>query len=440
MIALWLKNYLPRSLYGRAALILLVPVVSVQLVVSVVFIQRHFNNITEQMTGAVATELAYLIDQVNAAGETSAAQRILAELAPALALEASLPADVMVEDAKHFEDLTGAQVTRVLYTGVPGLTGVDLAADRNRVLLAIKTDHGSLSLSFLRSRVSASNPHQLLVIMVLFGFLMTVISYVFLRNQLRPIKRLANAAEGFGKGRVLPYHLAGSTEVRAAGQAFLDMRDRIERQIEQRTLMLSGVSHDLRTPLTRLKLGLAMLEESDERDALMRDVGDMERLVDEFLSFARLGAQDGTPELTDPAALLRDLVGNASRGGQDVELGDVALTGNIRLRPVPVMRALENLLGNAARHGSRARVSLLLTDGYISFVVEDDGPGIAAQDRDQALKPFARLDAARNQDKGGGVGLGLAIATDIARAHGGHIKLGESGDLGGLKVEFVLPI
>ncbi|MCP5037715.1 MAG: HAMP domain-containing protein [Rhodobacteraceae bacterium] len=436
----WLKNFLPRSLYGRAALILLVPVVSIQLLVSVVFIQRHFNSITEQMTGAVASELAYLSTRVGQAGDLAAATDILADLAPALALVAELPSETAVVEAKRFDDLTGARVTRVLYQGVPGLVGVDLASSRGRVLLTIETVHGLMSLSFSRGRMSATNPHQLLVLMVFFSILMTIIAYFFLRNQLRPIKRLSHAAEAFGKGQVLPYHLAGSNEVRAAGQAFLDMRARIERQIEQRTLMLSGVSHDLRTPLTRLKLGLSMLETSDDGEALLRDVADMERLVDEFLSFARSDAHDGEPVAVDPARLLGKLIKNAKRAGQDVTLGDLAQTGDVWMRPVPVTRALENLLANAARYAKRATISLELHSGNISFVVEDDGPGIAPGDRDEALKPFTRLDDARNQDSGSGVGLGLAIAADIARAHGGQLLLGDSQKMGGLQATLSLPV
>ncbi len=434
-----LKSILPHSLYGRAAMILLVPIVSIQLVVSVVFIQRHFNSITEQMTGAVAEELAYLVDQVNAAASLEAAQMVAATLAPALALDVSLPSNRMITDGKRFDDLTGSRVMRVLYAGVPELAGVDLNSTQGMVTLGINTDKGVMLVSFSRGRLSATNPHQLLVVMVMFGVLMTVIAYLFLRNQLRPIKRLANAAEAFGKGQVVPYRISGATEVRSAGLAFLDMRARIERHIEQRTLMLSGVSHDLSTPLTRLKLGLSMLDNCPEVDDLQRDVSDMERLVGEFLSFAQLDAEDTVPESVTPADLVRKLVEDARRGGQTVTLGEIADTGPVTLRQGPVLRALENLLTNASRFASQARLSLVAGDDDIAFVVEDDGPGIPADQRDRAQLPFARLEPSRNKDQGGGVGLGLAIATDIAREHGGKLVLAESDDLGGLRVELHLP-
>ena len=420
-------------------MILLVPIVSIQLVVSVVFIQRHFNSITEQMTGAVAEELAYLVKEVNLAPDLAAAQDIAATLAPALALEVALPSDRLITDGKRFDDLTGSRVMRVLYGGVPQLDGVDLNSEQGKVTLGINTDKGVMLVSFSRGRLSATNPHQLLVVMVMFGVLMTVIAYFFLRNQLRPIKRLANAAEAFGKGQVVPYRVSGATEVRSAGLAFLDMRARIERHIEQRTLMLSGVSHDLRTPLTRMKLGLSMLDNCPEVDDLQRDVSDMERLVGEFLSFAQLDAENTTPEPVNPAELIRKLAENARRAGQKVTLGDIARTGPVTMREGPVTRALDNLLTNASRFASEARLSLVAGPGDIAFVVEDDGPGIPADSRARAQLPFARLEPSRNKDRGGGVGLGLAIATDIARDHGGKLVLAESEDLGGLRVELHLP-
>jgi two-component system osmolarity sensor histidine kinase EnvZ len=290
---------------------------------------------------------------------------------------------------------------------------------------------------FDRGRVSASNPHQLLVLMVFTGFLMTLIAFVFLRNQLRPIKRLADVSEAFGKGRIEDYRPAGATEVRAAGRAFLDMRARIDRQIEQRTMMLSGVSHDLRTPLTRLKLGLALLEDQDEAEALMRDVGDMEILLDEFLAFARDDSLDDLVSC-DPAELVQTVTAKFTNSGQRVTLGAIVGEGVAMLRPVAVGRALENLIGNAVRYGTNCRVSLEIRERVLLMAVEDDGPGIPADQIEDALKPFVRLDAARNQDRGSGVGLGLSIASDIARRHGGALELGKSADLGGLRAVLVL--
>lgn len=427
----WAKRYLPRSLYGRAALILLVPVVTLQLVVSVVFIQRHFEGVTEQMTRNVALELRYLRDAANAGPDS------LARVARPLAFEVALPSEAPVGDARAFYDLSGRRMIDTLRAEMSGVLAVDLASANRTVRVWLETAQGVLLAEFDRRRVSASNRHQLLVLMVFTGALMTLIAFIFLRNQLRPIKRLAQASEAFGKGRIAPYKPSGATEVRAAGSAFLAMRARIERQIEQRTMMLSGVSHDMCTPLTRLKLGLSMLDDSAEGQALLRDVADMERLLDEFLAFARDDSLDN-PQDCDPADVVSRVVEKFAASGQNVSLAGVTGQGTAMLRSFAVARALKNLIGNAVRYGTACEVRLDVGENQVRITVEDDGPGIPADRRDEAVKPFARLDAARNQDKGTGVGLGLAIASDIARRHGGAMVLGESAALGGLMVNLVL--
>ena len=434
-----LKNYLPRSLFGRAALILILPIVASQLVVSVIFIQRHFDGVTRQLTQGVMIEMRFLLAEIAAAPDLDRAAAQVTPLAAglAIALDLSGSAPPPAEDVRGFWDLSGRSVLATLRAGMPGLVAADLQTDRRRVAIWLDSDKGLLKLTLSRSRLSATNPHQLLVVMVLASVLLTLIAYVFLRNQLTPITRLARAAEAFGRGETLPYRPRGATEVRAAGNAFLDMRARIERQIEQRTLMLSGVSHDLRAPLTRLKLGLAFLPEDDEVRALIGDVGDMERLVDEFLAFVRGDAMEETAAV-DPADLVVKSVENAQRLGQVLRIGRLEPVGEVRLRPDAVMRALDNLLGNAARYGTRAEVNLLAFERSFRIVVEDDGPGIPKDRRDEALLPFTRLDPARDPNCGGGVGLGLSIAADIARSHGGSLRLGQSEVLGGLKAELVL--
>jgi two-component system osmolarity sensor histidine kinase EnvZ len=306
------------------------------------------------------------------------------------------------------------------------------------VKLYAQSQWGPLRIEFERRRISASNPHQLFVYTVFFGVLLSFIASIYLRNQLRPIKRLARVAEAFGRGRHEPYTPSGAVEVRAAGNAFVDMRNRIERHIEQRTLMLSGVSHDLRTPLTRMRLSLSMLDE-EEAGPLLRDVEDMQGMLDEFLSFAK-GAAEGEPEAVAPHDFVGHIVEEARRAGRDVTLmppeGDG--TGQIALRKVAMRRAVDNLISNAVRYGARAEVSVLFTEKTLRIRVEDDGPGIPQAQREDATRPFTRLDPARNQDRGSGVGLGLAITTDVARAHGGVLRLGESTGLGGLRADIVI--
>lgn len=433
------KSLLPRGLYGRAALILIVPIVTIQLVVSVTFIQRHFERVTQQLTGGVAAELQLLLDVAATAQDPVTAAAELQALSAPLGLMVALPSRSESPGADRTEwlDLSGRVVIRTLRDEFPALAPVDLIAGDGMVRLHHPTRWGDLSVTVSRARMSATNPHQLLVLMIATSVLMTIIAYLFLSNQLRPIERLSRVAEAFGKGQVIPYSPRGAIEVRAAGHAFLDMRARIERQIEQRTLMLSGVSHDLRTPLTRLRLGLAMLPEDEETKALLGDVAEMERLVDEFLSFARGDATEAV-EPVDPAALARRVVENTARIGRQAEYCQPGRVDPVPLRPQAVTRALENLVNNALRYGQRAVVTLEMGANWLRFTVEDDGPGIPEARRAEAVVPFSRLDAARDPNRGGGVGLGLSIAADIARSHGGELRLGRSEALGGLKAELLL--
>ncbi len=432
-----LKTLMPRSLYGRAALILILPIVTIQLVVSIAFIQRHFEKVTRQMTDGVGIELRYVLDELSAAPEAEVATRGEA-LAQALQMRLVLPAQPAIDaDARLPWDLSGRVVIETLRAELPSLRVADLRSDTGEVRLWFDTPRGPLEVTMDRRRMSATNPHQLLVLMIFTSLLMTLIAYQFLRNQLRPIRRLARAAEAFGRGRHVPYKPGGAQEVRAAGSAFLDMRARIERQIEQRTLMLSGVSHDLRTPLTRLRLGLSMLPEDEESRALLGDVADMQRLVDEFLAFARGDALDETED-ADVRMLLSRVVENSQRMGQNVRLGEMSGEAVARLRPAAVTRAVENLVGNGVRHGKRVVVSVVVTERAVKFTVEDAGPGIPKDQLDEAVLPFVRLDGARDPNRGGGAGLGLSIAADIARSHGGVLRLGVSDALGGLKAELVL--
>ncbi|MEN8840070.1 MAG: ATP-binding protein [Octadecabacter sp.] len=432
----WLKHYLPRSLYGRAALILVLPVVTLQLVISIGFVQRHFEKVTDQMTRSVVLDLQYVQNAVHGAADLANVTVIVDRIAAPLGLTLTVPAsDMPTSGDRRWYDLTGSVVERTLHASLDGL-GPVILPNTSVVELWFEGTHGPMKIEFARWRVSASNPHQLLVWLIVLGALMTLIAYFYLRNQLRPIKRLAAASTEYGRGRVVPYHPSGANEVRAAGHAFLDMRNRIERQTQTRTMMLSGVSHDLRTPLTRLRLGLGMMDE-EEVAPLVRDVDDMQGLLDAFLDFAR-GDAEGEAEMVDPIALAAAILADGERMGQAVTAGVMDGDGDVALRPLAIRRALENLIGNALRYGGNARLSVSMTPKALVFCVEDDGPGIPADQRDDAVRPFTRLDPARNQDRGTGVGLGLAIVEDIARAHGGVLRLGESADMGGLKAEIVM--
>ncbi|SEQ48033.1 two-component system, OmpR family, osmolarity sensor histidine kinase EnvZ [Loktanella sp. DSM 29012] len=437
MFLAWLKPYLPRGLYTRALLILILPILLLQLGVSILFINRHFDGVTEQMTDAVSIELQFLIETANQAPDADTARSRVADIADPLQLAVSWPAAIPGQTrARTWSDFTADAVAARLRFRIPQIDAISMI-DKDFVRIWIDTRHGPMQIEVNRRRVSASNPHQLLVIMVVLGVILTAISFVFLRNQLRPIQRMAVAATDYGKGRITHYHPSGATEVRAAGMAFLDMRNRLERQIQSRTMMLSGVSHDLRTPLTRLRLGLSLLDE-DDAAPLLQDVDDMQRQLDAFLDFARSDHGDALVRVS-PQQLVRDIHGDFQRARGQLFLGTLSgPDAPVPLREVAIRRALDNLCNNALRYGSRAEISVYVTDRAVRFVVDDDGPGIPVDRREEAVRPFTRLDPARNQDTGTGVGLGLAIVSDIARSHGGVLRLTESDSLGGLRAELVL--
>jgi two-component system osmolarity sensor histidine kinase EnvZ len=435
----WLKRSLPRGLFGRSLLILVLPVVTLLLIISVSFVQRHFEGVTRQMTDMVILELRFITDRVSAVPDVASANAVAASIATPLEYAFTYPvADVPNDDFKRWYDLSGGFVIDRLRSGMDEVLAVYLVTDR-RVELWLDMPLGPMQVSFERLRLSASNPHQLLVMIVVLGALMIGIASLFLRNQLRPIRKLAEVASDYGRGRLVPFTPSGAAEVRAAGMAFLDMRARIERHTQSRTMMLSGVSHDLRTPLTRLRLGLSMLDDA-EAAPLIGDVDEMQRLVDAFLDFARDEAGDLMEEL-DPVGLVADVVADCRRAGEPVFF-DAATPpiAPMALRPMAIRRAVENLVGNALRYGSTAWVSLNKGAKSLTITVEDDGPGIPAESREEAQRPFTRLDPARNQDKGSGVGLGLAIVAEVARAHGGTLRLGVSETHGGLRADIVLPL
>ena len=422
---------MPKRLYWRAAFILLFPVIFLQLIVSVVIIKRHFEGVTEQMTGTVASQIKLIATTVEAA-EIDAA----IELSEALNMKLlAVESDKSIgSNSKRFYDVSGIVVIRELYK-LKWVQNVDLLDD-DYVTVTLRLADMIFQLQFDRARVSASNPHQLIVNMVVFGAFFTLIAFMYLRNQLRPITRLAVAAEAFGRGQTVPYTASGAIEVKAAGNAFLEMRNRIERHIEQRTMILSGVSHDLRTPLTRLKLGISLLD-SDDKEPLERDLEEMRLMLDEFLTFAK--AQDNEQsnfELLTVSSIIDSLKDDYQRSNAKLQVANNITTGSYLMRPSLIRRALDNIIGNALRYGTLANLKVTIDNEHINFIVEDDGPGIPAEMRPEALKPFSRLDPARNQDKGMGVGLGLPIASDIAQAHGGSLRLLKSDKYGGLRAEF----
>ncbi|MEL6548718.1 MAG: ATP-binding protein [Pseudomonadota bacterium] len=425
----WLKRYMPRGLYGRAALIVALPFLALQIIVSVVFIQRHFEDVTRQMVNTTSVMISEVLRAADETGVATAHAEVATPLGIRLSQE-PLPE----APGRLWYDISGLTIISRMEE-IYDLRAIDLSNIR-QVEAWIAWQGDVYRVAFGRPYVSARNPHQLLVLMLVAGAVMIFIAFIYLRNQLRPIRRLAAASEAFGRGSIVPYTPSGATEVRAAGSSFLAMRARIERQIEQRTLMLSGVSHDLRTPLTRMRLALSMMDEPEAAD-MRRDVDDMNGMIDAFLEFARVGAAEEMVE-TDLGALIGECIEDVRRMGRKVDLAGALPELTMGVRPIGLKRSVTNLLSNAARYGKRVRLSCEVLERSVRIRVEDDGPGIPEAEREAATRPFTRLDPARGQNEGGSVGLGLAIAADTARRHGGMLRLGESEELGGLSADLIL--
>jgi two-component system osmolarity sensor histidine kinase EnvZ len=303
--------------------------------------------------------------------------------------------------------------------------------------IRIALKQGVIQVLAPRDRAMARLGYQFIVWLTIVTLLLTGVALVFIRNQVRAIERLADAAEAFGRGGDVPqFKPHGATEVRKAAFAFIAMKERIQRYIDQRTALLASVSHDLRTPLTRLKLEVALAEPSPRIDEIKRDLAEMEHMIDEYLAFAR--GESGEPvEPTALPALIKAVAEGATRAGATVSVKvEPDLVAN--LRPSTFKRALSNLIMNAAAHGERVEVTARTRPtGDIEILIDDDGPGIPPDRYEEAFKPFSRLDEARNQNEKG-VGLGLAIARDVARALGGDLTLDKS-PLGGLRAAVRLP-
>ncbi|MEM0976670.1 MAG: ATP-binding protein [Pseudomonadota bacterium] len=443
MFSLNLRQYLPKSLFGRALLILVFPIVLIQFTVGGIFADRIF----KEMTGIMSENYVRVINQVVTDFSSAEDRAISVERAEALGLTIVDVSGLPNRDLRErgFFDLSGLYIERSLSQKVDGLKAIEL--DRGSpfgIYLWIEQNDRIIMVSFSRRFVSARNPHQLPVIMVFTSLLLTAVAVFFLRNQITPIQNLAEAADAFGQGRSIPLRPRGATEVRRATGAFLGMRSRIERHIDQRTLMLSGVSHDLRTPLTRLKLGVSMLDDAGaDKDALRSDITDMENIIDEFLTFAGEDQDEGWDSMS-PADFIEDVLARCRRSTKEDQTitfeTELSRGAMVEWRSTAIQRAIENLVENALRYGQTVSVRLDQVGDSLRIAIEDDGPGIAPEDREKSTNAFVRLDTARNQNKGAGTGLGLAIAQDILRAHGGTLRLDQSAALGGLSVILILPL
>ena len=436
-----LKRALPRRLFGRSLLIIVTPVVLMQGIVTYAFFERHYSIMTARMARGVAADVAFLLNIEETYPPGKQRDALIAMAAKNLGYQISFqPGAQLEKPLRHYlpdlKDAINATFNMQFGATYP-FTSRYLG---EYVDMKIQAKDGVMHLIIPHKRLDASNVDVFILWMVGSSLLLLTVAILFLRNQVRPIERLARAAEAFGKGnRVVNFKPYGATEVRRAAEAFITMRERIERYVQQRTEMLAAVSHDLKTPLTRLKLQLAMMGTTDA-EAMRGDVTEMEHMLDEYLDFAR-GEGGEVAHVADLAEIVNDAAQAAAksrRDGTDRIKIDAEPGVTLAVKRNALYRCITNLVGNALKYGKHAQVTLKRNSHMVEIVVDDDGPGIPSARREEAFRPFHRLDEGRNLQTGGS-GLGLAIARDIARAHGGDLVLSDS-PLGGLSAVIRLPV
>ncbi|MBL8555975.1 MAG: ATP-binding protein [Phenylobacterium sp.] len=441
----WLKRRLPATLFARSLLIIVLPVALMQIAVTYVFFDAHWQTVTARLSEGLAGDIAWAVetykDDPGPESFARLSQRAEDSMGLSIALQPGRRLPLKRRDPPVLLEAFFAPIDRSLDRALSERLDAPFWFDTTRypayVDIRVGVQGGVMRVLAPRERAFATQGHIFVLWMTVATVLLTAVALLFIRNQVRAIERLASAAEAFGRGHDAPaFKPHGAREVRAAANAFLDMRGRIQRHIEQRTALLASVSHDLRTPLTRLKLALALSEPNKRTAEMKRDLAEMEHMVDEYLAFAR--GEGGEAAETLRLRPLIEAVSEGARalGAQVTVRADPDLEATAR--PNALKRALANLVLNAAAHGERVEVSAQRVSGAaVEITVDDDGPGIPAEQHEEAFKAFARLDASRNQNTKG-VGLGLAIARDVARGHGGDITLDRS-PLGGLRAVVRLP-
>ena len=440
--SLWprfLKRQMPTSLWGRSLLIIVLPVLVMQVAVTWAFFDMHWQTVTARLSDGLAGDIAWAAEswRDDPTPENMAVISERAERSMSLSVQLREGDTLPAENRRGPIGVIDRTLEKALATRLDQPFWFDTTRYPAYVDIRVQQPQGVLRIIAPRERAVATQAHIFVLWLTIATVLLMSVAILFIRNQVRAIERLADAAEAFGRGETSEnFKPHGAREVRAAANAFLAMRERIQRHIDQRTALLASVSHDLRTPLTRLRLELALAPPFKRAGAMEGDLDEMEHMIDEYLAFAR-GEAGEAAQAVSIADLLEAAAEDVRRTGAGVEvLAPADLTAT--LRPLAFKRALTNLAGNAAAHGEHVRLSARpLPSGGLEVAVEDDGPGIPEDMHEEAFRPFSRLDASRNQNRKG-VGLGLAIARDVARGHGGEITL-ERSDLGGLRALIRLP-
>ena len=437
-MAALLKRYLPKSLLGRSLLIIVMPLILLQLVSGIIFYETHWDKVTLRLARSVAGDVGAVVNLLHKDLDTDTHTMALYVASRNMGLEIDFKKGEVLKNLDHKgSGLMERMLVRALSESVSKPFRIDSESLDRYVIIELQMADGVLHIVTSRKRLFSSTTYVFVLWMVGTSLILFAVATIFMRNQVKPIRRLAVAAEDFGKGRdVSNFKPEGASEVRQAAAEFLSMRDRISRQIKQRTDMLAGVSHDLRTPLTRMRLEIEMLGDNDAADNLKSDVTEMEHMLEGYLAFAR-GEGTEKPNPTNLTALVEGVVQQARRKGSHIDFhGESELL--LPLRPNAFKRSITNLIDNAVRFGDHVAVRIGEREKAVEVIVDDDGPGIPEDQRDDVFRPFYRVENSRNQGTGG-VGLGLTIVRDVIRGHGGDIELGES-PIGGLRVRVRLPI
>ena len=425
------KDVLPKGLYSRSLLIIIIPVVVLQGILTFVFLDRHWQLVTRKLSSAVASEIATFIDVVPSLGLNK-----VIELSERFydAEVNYIPNKKIINNPPKPINLVENTLSKELSKNMNNSFWVDAHTYEKRVIVQIEKKEGIYEFIIPRRNVYATNSHIFLVWMVISSLLLVSVAVIFMRQQIKPIEKLSKAAQQFGLGKKMEnFKPSGATEVRRAAEAYLKMQERIERFIEQRTLMLAGVSHDLRTPLTRLKLQIEMLSDDKTNIELLSDVNEMQKMLENYLDFAEDVTREKATK-TDLKKMINEIIDSESSKSKTIEFNiknDEPIF--FECRTIAMKRCITNLLNNACSYGDRIRIALEKKKDAIDISIEDNGPGIDKSDYDKAIKPFIRLDSSRNQNIPGS-GLGLSISQDITSNHGGKLIMSKS-NLGGLKVQ-----
>lgn len=429
---------LPRSLLARSLLIIVIPLILLQVISGLIFWETHWDTILLRLARGVAGDVGAIVRLLPDDKSGPEYRRLQRTAQGSMQMRIRFEKDAILKQTTTTGDgLLEETLIKAMGDFVNRPFFMNSRVDGDQVMLQVQVADGVLEVRTPRKRLFSSSATVFVLWMIGTSLILFAVATVFMRNQVKPIRRLAIAADAFGKGRdVAEFKPEGAREVRQAASAFIAMRERIRRQIAQRTDMLSGVSHDLRTPLTRMKLQLAMLPDDDGKGELSSDVEEMEHMLEGYLAFAR-GEGGEKPSAMDLAPMITEVAhGIAKRGVMVDHHVEGALT--LTARPHALKRAVTNLAENAARYGTHVRINTGVRGDAVEITVDDDGPGIPADQREAMFRPFSRADSSRNPTTGG-VGLGLTIARDMVRSHGGDITLDDS-PLGGLRARIRLPL